>query len=519
MAQHVILLTDAYEPPSDALTDALRGAGVAAFVEVLRETAVISDPASTENVEQLPRHFAPAPLAVLYEVVPGTDMVEVYGAVEHATSNWPGTPIVACRQPFAASFRHNFRILESSTLRRLGFRAIADEPAQLPALLRELEERGNSGELRNPSALVNPFLLGLSLLPAKLTVGLMRASFELVASLHFSTDQRSAAYTALEGIRRLVRADQWTIYLTTDSSASTNVILEPLAIRHSDANEGRANDGDWRRLLLSDAMVTSGPVSQAASEAVSILDKVSRREGKTWVLAIPLISGERVMGVLEAVRVGSGRMAFKKAEAELLDALTSPIASALANSQRIAEAERLSQTDDLTKLHNARYLRQFLLSEVKRARRYGSAVSAVFLDLDDFKQVNDVHGHLVGSHVLMETATVILSSVRDTDVIARYGGDEFVVILPETAEDQAHHVASRVRENLAKNLFTGGRRLDLRLTASFGVASFPKHAQSPQQLIACADTAMYEAKAAGKDRVCISTSPASIYSDEKAVSQ
>ena len=138
---------------------------------------------------------------------------------------------------------------------------------------------------------------------------------------------------------------------------------------------------------------------------------------------------------------------------------------------------------------------------MKRARRYGSLVSSFFLDLDDFKQINDRHGHLVGSHVLMEMAAVILSSVRDTDVVARYGGDEFVVVLPETDTEMGLRVAERVRERIAGHEFTGGRALRLRLTASFGVASFPAHAQSPQQLIAAADTAMYEAKAAHKNCV------------------
>ncbi|MGH9902875.1 MAG: GGDEF domain-containing protein, partial [Pyrinomonadaceae bacterium] len=182
-----------------------------------------------------------------------------------------------------------------------------------------------------------------------------------------------------------------------------------------------------------------------------------------------------------------------------LSALVLPVAAALANSVRIAEAERLSQTDDLTKLHNARFLRQYLISELKRGRRYGSAVSAMFMDLDDFKRINDEYGHLVGSHVLMELAAVILSSVRDTDIVVRYGGDEFVVILPETGTEQAAGVAERVRDRIAGHAFTGGRNLRLSLTASFGVATFPLHAQSPQQLISAADTAMYEAKAARKN--------------------
>jgi diguanylate cyclase (GGDEF)-like protein len=173
---------------------------------------------------------------------------------------------------------------------------------------------------------------------------------------------------------------------------------------------------------------------------------------------------------------------------------------------RIGEAERLSQTDDLTKLHNARYLRQFLLNEIRRARRYGSSVAALFLDLDDFKRVNDAHGHLAGSHVLMEMAAVMLSSIRDTDAVARYGGDEFVIVLPDAEIELAGTVAERIREKIARHHFNAGRNLKLSLTASFGVAAFPEHASSPQQLIAYADTAMYEAKAANKNCIRFSRS-------------
>ena len=207
-----------------------------------------------------------------------------------------------------------------------------------------------------------------------------------------------------------------------------------------------------------------------------------------------------MLGVLEGVRHVSGR-AFSRTEAAFLTALTIPIAASLSNSVRIAEAERSSLTDDLTKLHNARYLRQFLVNEIKRARRYRAKVAALFLDLDDFKRVNDLHGHLVGSHALMEVASVVLPSVRDTDCVVRYGGDEFVVILPDTDIEEAVQVAERIRLKLERHEFTGGRRLNVALTASVGVAVFPRHALSPRQLIVAADRAMYQAKAAHKNCV------------------
>ncbi len=269
---------------------------------------------------------------------------------------------------------------------------------------------------------------------------------------------------------------------------------------------------------MGDALTLNGTESKAARQAAATAEIVRKTENKRRIIAVPLIFGEKQLGVLEAVREGDAIKSFTQKDAALLQSLALPLACALANAVRIAEAERLSQTDDLTKLHNARYLRQFLLTEVRRARRYDSNLAAIFLDLDNFKRINDANGHLVGSHVLMETAAVILTCVRDTDIVARYGGDEFVVVLPETGTEQAWRVAERVRERIAQHDFTGGRRLRLRLTGSFGVAAFPENAQSPQQLIAAADTAMYEAKAANKNCIRTTSGFSPLLKDEKVIS-
>jgi diguanylate cyclase (GGDEF)-like protein len=498
MSKYVVLLTDAHEAPAFELIEALRLAGVRTLIEGLRdveiEVALARDRKSGTEAQ------GPPPLAVLYEVVPGADLVELRAAVEHARAFWPGAPLVACRRQTNGYQSLNLRNLDGATLKRLGFRSIADKAAQLPALLHEIEAPGVTGELKLPERVQSPFDSASFALPARLSAKNLRAAFDLVSSLHFIGDQNSAAHTALAGLEQLVPADRWTIYLLSESQPGGASGLEQLATRkHGDQIDPM--EQDWRRVLLSEGAMLPGSESKSASLAAAGMGTIRKKERDRYLVAVPLISGERILGVLEGTRTGKYAHAFRKAEVVLLDALARPVASALANAVRIAEAERLSQTDDLTKLHNARYLRQFLLNEIRRARRYGSSVAALFLDLDDFKRVNDVHGHLVGSHVLMEIAGVILSSIRDTDAVARYGGDEFVIVLPDTGTELAGSVAERIRDKIARHLFSGGRRLTLPLTASFGVAAFPEHASSPQQLIACADSAMYEAKAAQKNCV------------------
>ena len=501
MSPHVILLTDAHEAPAYELIEALRLAGVKTLIEGLRE-AGLKPAVSRGSRESVGERWEEPPIAVLYEVVAGADVVELHTAIEQATTSWPGTPLIACRRQLSGYQGQSWRNLDGATLKRMGFRAIADKAAQLPAILHEIEGHGTTGELKLPDIVSPPAQSGASSLPGKMKSGSLRAAFDLVSSLHFIGDQNSAAHTALAGLAPLVNADRWTIYLFSDQKGPNDSLLEAIAsLRPADEVVSNAAD-EWRRLLLREDNAPPVVESRAAMLAGAGMGTLRKKERGQQIVAVPLICGERILGVLEGIR---RQHSFKKSEIAILDALSLPVASALANAVRIGEAERLSQTDDLTKLHNARYLRQFLLNEIRRARRYGSSVAALFLDLDDFKRVNDAHGHLVGSHVLMEMAAVILSSIRDTDAVARYGGDEFVIVLPDTQIELAGTVAGRIREKIAQHQFSGGRNLKLSLTASFGVAAFPEHASSPQQLIACADTAMYEAKAANKNCIRFST--------------
>ena len=188
---------------------------------------------------------------------------------------------------------------------------------------------------------------------------------------------------------------------------------------------------------------------------------------------------------------------------QLLSVMLEGPAQALDNALRLRRSEALSVTDDLTQLYNSRYLNQVLRREAKRASRSGRPLSLAFMDLDGFKNVNDIHGHQAGSRALVEAAAVIKRCARETDVVARFGGDEFAIILPDTGSEGAAAVGDRVRERLGAHPFLAGDGLNLHLTASVGVATLPDVAASAEELVRAADMAMYQVKDSGKNGVRI----------------
>jgi diguanylate cyclase (GGDEF)-like protein len=255
------------------------------------------------------------------------------------------------------------------------------------------------------------------------------------------------------------------------------------------------------------AVCALGAQVMSSGQGAGSCDLSQARRGSTSpevaALAFPLsCRGRRVGALIGTDITTSARMPILPARVrEVMNTLLEPAALALDNAIRMQRAQALTVTDDLTQLFNSRYLAQVLRREGKRAVRSRQPLSLLFIDLDGFKAINDTRGHLYGSRALVEAGAVMQACVRETDVVARFGGDEFAVVLPDTGVEGAMAVAESVRQRIAEYDFLAREGLNCRLTASTGVATLPDLVPTVDGLLQAADDAMYRVKAQGKDGI------------------
>jgi diguanylate cyclase (GGDEF)-like protein len=299
------------------------------------------------------------------------------------------------------------------------------------------------------------------------------------------------AETMAARVAEWVPAPGWLVLAVDDGGQ-----VRPMAARGlSPALESSARAvGDW--------VIQSSEVF-ASADLASDSRVVSMDVDPAAAIGFPLTCRGRVIGALIAVdRMAASRTPrFAPATLTVLLAALEPGAIALDNALRVQRAEALSVTDDLTQLYNSRYLSQVLRRETKRATRSSRPLSLLFIDLDGFKAINDTYGHLAGSRALVEAAGVIRASARETDVVARFGGDEFALVLPDTGVEGALYVGGRIRERLAAHRFLERDGLKISLTASVGVSTLPDTSTTAEGLIQAADQAMYWIKDHGKNGI------------------
>jgi diguanylate cyclase (GGDEF)-like protein len=230
------------------------------------------------------------------------------------------------------------------------------------------------------------------------------------------------------------------------------------------------------------------------------IDEMTRWETRS-IICFPLRSRLRVLGVIQLVNVDMDH--FGEQEIFFLQSLCDYAAIAIENAHSFEKIQELTITDDCTGLYNARHLYKTLETEVYRSSRFGYEFTVVFIDLDHFKQVNDTHGHLIGSKLLAEIGYLIKAQLRLIDYAFRYGGDEFVVLLPQTGKDSALVVAKRLRDSLRVSAFCKEEGLNLNVRASMGIATYPHDAKTPHDIIRQADEMMYLVKNSSRDNIGI----------------
>jgi diguanylate cyclase (GGDEF)-like protein len=221
--------------------------------------------------------------------------------------------------------------------------------------------------------------------------------------------------------------------------------------------------------------------------------------GMESLLILPLVVREAPIGTLALA--GKRPDMFGASVRPALQALANQVAVALSNAASVARLEELATTDGLTGCYNKRYFNEQLKAKLQAAQRFGRKLSLIITDIDHFKGVNDTYGHATGDVVIQELGAILQKLKRETDVVARFGGEEFCVLCEETDTEGAVLLAERVRRQLEQTVFETEHG-KLKVTCSLGVASFPAHAPDAAGLFRISDRALYSAKHGGRNRVC-----------------
>jgi diguanylate cyclase (GGDEF)-like protein len=347
---------------------------------------------------------------------------------------------------------------------------------------------------------LEPFMEGRKLLEElKRTVDALQIFSEIGKAITSTLDIKEVLRIVLQRVSELLQPTSWSLLLLEEDGISLRyeiLINDPSIDRDEKMRVGQGVTG-W---VVQTGKPVLWPDPSAAKQYTPPAD-VAFAKDVSSAICVPLKSRGTSLGVIDIRRKGPGAILFTAEDLVTLATIADYAAIAIENARNFAKIQELTITDDLTSLHNVRHLHALLDAEVLRSARYRKNFSMIFLDLDHFKQVNDTHGHMYGSQLLRETADLIKLQIRKVDYAARYGGDEFVVLLPETDKASAMHIAERIREKIEKNTFLEHMGLKIHFTASFGVATFPEDGETKNDMIRMADERMYKVKNSSRNNV------------------
>jgi diguanylate cyclase (GGDEF)-like protein len=364
------------------------------------------------------------------------------------------------------------------------------QPAPAATKLKVSEPKPFEGveRRRNPVVRVEP-----------LDISEIAVFHELGKALTSSLQLDQVLRTIMEKINEVLRPDTWSLLLMDPEK--NELYFEIATGEGADAlKDVRIKLGQgiagW---VAQTGEVVVVPDTRKDSRFFAQVDEKTKVQTRS-IVAVPVRFRDQCLGVIELINC-VGEEGFSPRELALLEALADYAAIAIENARHVQRIHELTITDDCTTLYNARHLNFMLDTEIYRSHRYSYEFSIIFIDLDHFKNVNDTHGHLMGSKLLGEIGTMIKNNCRLIDFAFRYGGDEFVLLLPQTSKENACRVARRLHRMIKETLWLKDAGLNVRITSSVGVASYPVDSSDKAGLLHLADDAMYLVKNTTRDRV------------------
>ena len=324
---------------------------------------------------------------------------------------------------------------------------------------------------------------------------------ELGKALTSSLQLDQVLRTIMEKIDEFLRPDNWSLLLLDEANQELYFELAvgtaSQALKDVRVKMGQGIAG-W---VAAHGETVVVPDTSKDTRFFGKVDEKTKTETHS-IVAVPVRFRDTCLGVIELINC-IGPDGFDSRDLKLLEALSDFAAIALENARHVKRIHELTITDDCTSLYNARHMGFILETEIYRSQRYNYEFSLIFIDLDHFKQVNDTQGHLVGSRLLAEIGNSLKDHCRLIDFAFRYGGDEFVLLLPQTSKENATNVARRLHRLIRESTWLHNEGLNITLTASMGVASYPVDSRTKEGLLHLADEAMYLVKNTNRDSVAV----------------
>ncbi len=342
----------------------------------------------------------------------------------------------------------------------------------------------------------------------------LRQQVQAMETISAVTVSQTSAPRVIEQFLRLstalVPCDRVTLWLTDESETR---LERTVSGQSQDCREQARGDREQARDEAVSVRFGEGLVGRVAERKKALIvrdgahdprliaEERRRSELPFAMLLLPLVAGNQVMGVARFERDAPGT--FAERDISRIQSLASQSAATLANVHAHQDIYSQAVTDALTGLYNRRHMQMVLADECRRAQRYSHPLSVIMLDVDGFKSYNDTYGHVQGDVLLKMLSGILQTSVRGVDSIGRFGGEEFIVVMPETPPEEAYQAAERLRHAVAQTIFPGfadDPELVVFKTISLGVATFPSVTSDPQSLVTLADNALYRAKRGGRNQ-------------------